>query len=136
MAILSNNNIARAIYLFLKDKSHSEQLDMSQKIVKFLSRRRLLSKASLILSQLGKIINQEEGRIIVKVSSVEKLNQQTKIHLEQALKKRYSAKEIMLVESLDSKLLGGLKVEVNNEIIDLSIKNKIGKLQKYLTKSV
>ena len=42
----------------------------------------------------------------------------------------------MLVESLDSKLLGGLKVEVNNEIIDLSIKNKIGKLQKYLTKSV
>ena len=67
MAILSNNNIARAIYLFLKDKSHSEQLDMSQKIVKFLSRRRLLSKASLILSQLGKIINQEEGRIIVKV---------------------------------------------------------------------
>ena len=136
MTTISNNDIARTIYLMSKDKSQGEQVDISQKIVKFLFRRRLLSKAPLILSQLGKIINQEEGRVVVKVWSAEKLSQRDKTNLEHSLKKRYSAKEIVLSENLDQRLVGGIKVEVNNEIIDLSIKNKIEKLQEYLTKTV
>ncbi|MFA6076667.1 MAG: F0F1 ATP synthase subunit delta [Candidatus Paceibacterota bacterium] len=136
MAVLSNNDIARAVYLLAKGKSHVEQTDVSKKVVDFLFRKRLLSKASLILSQLEKIINKEEGRVVAKVSSVEKLSHQAKVNMEQALKKRYSAKEIIIDESLDSRLLGGIKVEVNNEIIDLSIKNRIEKLQEYLIKTV
>lgn len=135
MTVISNNDIARAIYSLSKDKSQSEQIDISKKFIKFLSRRRLLSKAPEILSQLKKIINHEEGRIEAKVSSVQKLDQKTKTHLEQSLKKRYSGKVVVFEESLDEKLVGGLRVEVNNEVIDLSIKNKIGKLQEYLTRN-
>lgn len=134
MTTISNNDIARAIYLMSKDKSSSEQTKISEKVVNFLFKKRMLSKASLVLSQLSKIINQAEGRVIAKVSSVEKLSHQTKTHLEHSIKKRYGAKEVVLNESLDSKLLGGLKIEVNNEVIDLSIKNKIGKLQAHLIK--
>ncbi|MEI8174480.1 MAG: ATP synthase F1 subunit delta [bacterium] len=136
MTVLSNNDIARAIYLSFKDKSVSEQVSMSKKVVEFLFRRRILSRAPLILSQLTKIVNHEEGRIVAKVSSALKLSHQDKIDIENSLKKRYSAKEIILSENLDQKLLGGIKVEVNNEVIDLSIKNKIEKLQEHLTKSV
>lgn len=134
MTAISNNDIARAIYLVSKNKNQKEQTDVCDKIVKFLFRRRLLSKSTEILSQLRKIVNKEDGRVIAKVSSVQKLESKTKTHLEQALKKRYSAKEVVLNENIDSRLLGGLKVEVNDEVIDLSIKNKIGKLQEYLTK--
>lgn len=135
MSAISNNDIARAIYLLTKGKGHAEQVDISKKVTKFLFRKRLLSKAPQILSQLSKTINKEEGKIEVKVSSVEKLSHQTKLHLEQLLKKRYSAKEIILNESLDSRLIGGVRIEVNNEVIDLSIKNRIGKLQEYLTRN-
>ena len=117
MATISNNDIARAIYLISKDKSNFEQIDISKKIVKFLFRKRLLFKASLILSQLEKIINKEEGRIVTKVSSVEKLDSKIKTNLEHSLKKRYGAKEIVLVERLDKKLLGGVRLELNNEVI-------------------
>ena len=136
MTVISNNDIARAIYLVSKDKSSSEQATISKRIAATLFRRRLLSKAPLILSQLRKIINQEEGRIIAKVSSVEKIDHKTKIHLEEVLKKRYKAKEVVLEENVDKNLLGGLKIEVNNEVIDLSVKNKINKLQEHLIKSV
>jgi len=136
MATISNNDIARAIYLMSKDKSHHEQTDISKKVVNFLSRKRLLSKASAILLQLRKIINENDGRILVKVSSVEKLTHQNKTHLEHTLKKRYKAKEIVFQENLDKNLVGGIKIEVNDEVMDLSIKNRIGKLQAYLTKSV
>jgi len=136
MATISHNDIARAIYLMSSGKSHSEQTKISQKVVDFLYRKRLLSKAPLILSQLKKVINESEGRMVAKVSSVEKLSHQNKTHLEQALKKRYSIKEVVFEENLDKKLLGGLRIEIGSEVIDLSIKNKIGKLQEYLTKSV
>jgi len=136
MTTTSNNDIARAIYLMFKDKSSSEQKNISEKVVKFLFRRRLLSKAPDILSRLKKIINNADGRLEVKISSVEALSHQVKTHLEQTLKKRYLVKEVVLKEYIDKKLLGGLKIEVNDEVIDLTIKNKIGKLQEHLTKSL
>ena len=101
MTAISNNDIARAIYMMSKDKSHAEQVTISEKVVKFLFRKRLLSKASEILSQLRKIINKEEGRVVAKVSSVQKLDTKTKTHLEHALKKRYSAKEVVLSENIN-----------------------------------
>ena len=137
MTAISNNDIARAIYLVLKDDvsaSGEKKSAKYEKVVNFLFRRRLLSKTTDILLRLGKIINQEEGRIVAKISSVEALNRQTKTQLEHALKKRYSAKEIVLEENIDASLMGGIKIEANNEVIDLSTKNKIGKLQEYLTK--
>jgi len=136
MATISNNDIARAIYLISKDKSHHEQADVFKKVVNFLSRKRLLSKASAILLQLRKIINENDSRMVVKVSSVEKLTHQNKTHLEHTLKKRYGVKEIVFEENLDKNLIGGIKIEVNDEIIDLSIKNRIRKLQEYLIKGV
>jgi len=136
MTTASNNDIARAIFSTLKDKSSAEQSAIFPKIIQFLFRKRLLSKSSDILSRLDKIINNEKGRMVAKVSSKNKLSEKIKKELEQTLLKRYSAKEIRLMENLDEKLLGGFKVEVNDEVIDLTIKNKIRKLQEYLIESL
>ncbi|MFA5841329.1 MAG: F0F1 ATP synthase subunit delta [Candidatus Paceibacterota bacterium] len=134
MTAISNNDIAQAIYLASKEKSHAEHSLFYSKVVQFLNRKRLLSKAPDILSRLSKIINEHEGRVVAKVFSAEKINEKTNKELVFALTHRYSAKEIALIENIDEKLLGGYKIEVNDEVIDLTIKNKIGKLQEYLTK--
>jgi F0F1-type ATP synthase delta subunit len=135
MTTISNNNIARAIYSATKGKNDAEQSLIFSKVIQFLFRRRLLSKAPDILLHLNKIINGEEGRIVAKISSRDNLNEKIKRELAHALTKRYSAKEVVLSEVLDEKLLGGFKVEINDEVIDLTIKNKIGKLQEYLISS-
>ena len=134
MATISNNDIARAIYLSAKDKSTSEQSVLFSKITQFLYRKRLLFQAPDILARLDKIINKEDERIIIKISSKEPLHENIKKEITHILKERYSAQKVILVENLDEKLLGGFKLEVNDEVIDLTIKNKIGKLQEYLTK--
>jgi len=135
MTIISNNNIARAIYLATKGKNNAEQSLIFPKVIQFLFRRRLLSKAPDILLHLNKVINGEEGKIVAKISSRDNLNEKIKKELVHALTKRYSAKEVVLSEVPDGKLLGGFKVEINDEVIDLTIKNKIGKLQEYLISS-
>lgn len=136
MTVISNNNIARAIYLALKDKDQKDQFLTFPKIVNFLSKKRLLSKTSDILLRLNKIINTEEGKIEVKIHTAKKLNDFTKKELELILKERYPGKDIILLEILNERLLGGWRMEINDEIIDLSIKNKIKKLQEHLTKSL
>ena len=135
MAIISNNNIARAIYLSLKDKNSSEQDIMLKNVVKFLFRHKLISKSKEILSVLKKLINQDQGILEVKVWSKNQINNKVKKDLMQILKKRYGNKKFILHENLDEKLLGGFKIEVNNELIDLTLKNKIYKLQEHLVRS-
>ncbi|OGI71489.1 hypothetical protein A3C60_00335 [Candidatus Nomurabacteria bacterium RIFCSPHIGHO2_02_FULL_37_45] len=136
MTVISNNDIARAIYLASKENNDALSPALPGRVVNFLFKKRLLSCAPDILLRLDKIINQEKGRIVVRITSVTKMQDRAKTELEQFLKKRYSAKEISFFEILDTRLVGGIKVEVNDEIIDLSIRNKISKLQEYLTRSV
>ena len=136
MATLSNNDIARAIYLVSKDKTHTELHDVNKKVVEFLARRQLLSKTPDILERLDKIINYESEKIVVKVSSVRKLKEELKKELIFFLKKRYKVKEIILTEILNEKLLGGVRLEINDEIIDLTVKNKIKKLQEHLIRKI
>ena len=119
MATLSNNDIARAIYLVSREKTHTELQEINRKVIKFLDRRRFLSKSKDILEKLNNIINIESGKITVKVLSAKKLNEELKKELIFFLKKRYGVKEILLTETLDEKLLGGIRLEVNDEIIDL-----------------
>ena len=135
MATISNNNIARAIYLSSKNKTDQEQKIFTKNVVSFLFRRKLMSKSKDILTALKKIIYQEQGIIEVKVWSKVKINDEHKRDLTQILKKRYGDKKFIFQENLDEKLLGGLKVEVNNESIDLTLRNKINKLQEHLNKN-
>ena len=132
MTTLSNNDITCAIYLVSKDKTHAELHNVIDKVVKFLVRKRLLSKTGDILERLNKIINNENKKIVVKLLSAKKLKEEIKKELIFFLRERYKAKGVILKEIIDEKLLGGIRVEINNEIIDLTIKNKIKKLQEYL----
>lgn len=129
------DNIALAIYLALKDASKQEQPGALRKVVEFLYKKRLISRKDEILERLKKIINYHEKKLEVKVSSAAPLEDSVNKELAENLTRRYGAKSIDLIENIDPTLLGGFKIEVGDEVIDLSIKNKVNKLQEYLIKS-
>ncbi len=132
MTAISNNDIASAIYLISKGKTVAEQAPVFDKVVKFLFRSRLLSKAPDILGRLSRIIDTEEKRIVAKVRSAETLDESTRKNLASFLKKHYSGESVIFEEIVDKGVLGGMKIEVGSEVIDLTIKNRIEKLQDYL----
>ena len=132
MPAISNNNIANAIFQGSKGKTGNDLHKYSQNVVKFLAKKRFLSKSRDILERLNKIANDKEGIIEVKLRSAKRLAPETKHHLATTLKKRYRAKDVVWNEVIDEKLLGGFRVEINDEVIDLTIKNKINKLQEHL----
>jgi F-type H+-transporting ATPase subunit delta len=132
MAKISNNEMAQAIYQSVKGKTGHALLAQLQKVVEILNTKRLLSQAPQILASLRKIINKEEGIVEAKVSFAGKLTPNAKAHIEHALKKRYKAKDVVLHDMEDKSLIGGFKIEVGDELLDLSIRNKINKLQEHL----
>ena len=135
MSKISNDNLARAIYLAVKDKTPTERSSLLRNTVKFLAKKKLLAQAPKILARLGQIINEDQGVVAAKVWSVEKLSARTKGKLVDFLARRFGGKTAVLEENLDAGLLGGYKIEVRDEVLDLCLKNRIGQLQTHLTRS-
>lgn len=135
MTTARNNEIARAIYLALKDAhpSHFKEKSVLFKIVEFLNRRRLLGKTSDILSRLTKLINTETGVLEAKIWSTHDLSPKAQEELGSFLKERYETEQVAMFFNIEPKLVGGVKIQVKDEVIDLSIQNKMFQLEKYLT---
>lgn len=134
MAKLSHNTIARAIYLASKNKTGADMHMYIKNVVKFLFQKKLLSKSEYILDKMQKLEDKESGLIQTKVYTAKKLDENTKKELSTILTKKHNAKRVSFTEIVDSNLVGGLKVEVDDEIIDLTIFNKLQKLQAHLTR--
>ena len=134
MSAISNIDIARAMHATISDKSSGHVHEAHKKIINFLRKRRLMPKVPAILAQLEKLINSEQGVVLAKVLSAHRLSDEREKELVHFLKKRYSGKVVALTKTLDHKLLGGMRVEVGDEVIDLTIRNKMRKLEEYLTR--
>ena len=134
MAKISNNNIANAIYTGIKNKEGENLSVFTENVIKFLARKKLISKYKDILFKLQNLIDKENGLLKVKITSQEKLGEVHKKEIENILLSKYKAKSLVFDEKVNNSLIGGLKIEIQDEIIDLSISNKLQKLQAYLIK--
>ena len=135
MEIFSNNEIAESIYLLIKNKSTKDMTEIIEKVVS-LDHTRISGNSDLLLNYLKKVIYKQEGILEANLFSATALDSHQKKEIIAELKKRYDATEIILNEILDKSLLGGFKIEINNQIIDLTIRNKMLALQEYLIKQI
>lgn len=132
MTKISINNLAYAIYESSKDKSGEELENVLKNSVKLLSEKRSLGKSKKILNKLEEIIDKRDEIIRVKVHSNTEIKKGTIDEIEDFIKKRYGVKNTILNFEINEKLLGGIKIEVRDEIIDMTLKNKLHKLKNYL----
>ena len=65
---------------------------------------------------------------IAQVSSAIPLTPDQELDLISRLRNRTGAKEIKLVTNVDASLLGGLKVQIGSNVIDLSLKGQLREL--------
>ena len=135
MGFLTNNEIAENIFSLIKDKKTTDLVSVLERVI-FLDKQRLVGKSKILLSSLKEIIYKQEKILEVNLSSAVILDNHQKEELILKLKKRYDANEIIFNEIVDKSLLGGFKVEINNEIIDLTLRNKISKLQEHLASKI
>ena len=132
MAKILTKNIALSIHDMTRDKSGGELNNALENIVKYLAQKRMLSKWPEILKKLEEIMDKEEGIARAKISYKNIPTKKITDQIEELLKKRYKVKTIETEIVENKEILGGVKIEVGDEIIDLTLKNKLHQLQNYL----
>ncbi len=132
MAKISVNNLASAIYESLKDKEGISFDESSSNIIKIMQDKHMLIKKDQVLDALQKIVDKEENTVRARISTKNKLVEKDLKEIEDFIKRRYNAGEIVLDKKENPKLLGGIKIEIKDEIIDLTLANKLHQLQNYL----
>ena len=78
-----------------------------------------------------KFLKKEKNLKNITVASSYRIDKDQLKQIEAALKKRMKA-EVSVATEIDKSLIGGLKISYDDQVIDLSIKNKLEKLKTQL----
>ena len=84
-----------------------------------------------ISKNFKELVAKEKNLKNIRVASSYRIDKEQLKQIEAALKKRMKA-EVSIVTEIDKSLIGGLKISYDDQVIDLSIKNKLEKLKTQL----
>lgn len=132
MATISTKHIAQAIYDASFDKEGAALDGILAQTVEMLSAKHLLSRAPDILQSLQDICDEKDGIVRATIENAHPLSKKMRSDIEDELKKRYNADTIIIEEKEDKGLIGGIRIRIHDEIIDLSLRHKLDLLQTHL----
>ncbi len=128
----SLKTISQAIYESTKDKEGTDLSHALDNVVSYLTKHQLISSSKEILNHLEKIIDRESGIVRARITSRVPLEKTMLHQLTENLKKKYSAHDVAIEEIKDTTILGGIKIEVGEEVMDFTLSHKLHQLQNYL----
>ncbi len=115
--------LAQIINRQILDGANSKQL--AQEVAAFLLTNSLTDQLDSIIRDI-KLIRQQNGILDVKVISRFPLNQPILDNLKQLLKQSYhNVKEILIEPIIDNSLIGGVRLEMADSSLDLSLSNQL-----------
>ncbi|WP_123052732.1 F0F1 ATP synthase subunit delta [Clostridium sp. JN-1] len=85
------------------------------------------------LNEFKKIHLEKNNTVVAKVKTVVPLLEDEKSNLIDKLQNKYS-KKVILQEEIDKNIIGGVYVQVDNEVIDGTIRSKIEEMKKLMLK--
>jgi|SRR3989344_5562926 len=132
MAKISPKNIAEAVYGVSQGKSGHDLAFILKRSVVMLQKKRMLGKSKEVLNALQEIFDKKTNTIRIKVTSTKGIGHQEKSKLEHEIKERYKAQNVESEFFEDKELLGGMKIEVGDEVLDTTYINKLRQLENFL----
>ena len=119
MASISNKQLAEIIYLQLQ-KQASEKV--AKEVSKFLVQSKRTKDLSKIMRELSRLQYERDNVQEVTMTSAHKMNESVK----QKILKQMNVEHYVINEVIDVDLIGGVRIESNDSIFDLSVR-KIGR---------
>jgi len=122
MASISNKQLAEIIYLQLQ-KQASEKV--AKEVSKFLVQSKRTKDLSKIMRELSRLQYERDNVQEVTMTSAHKMNESVK----QKILKQMNVEHYVINEVIDEDLIGGVRIESNDSIFDLSVRNRLQKLK-------
>jgi len=129
---ITSAQYAKSLYEATLEKSHAEVDVLVSNFVKILSKNGQMRLTREILRKFEAVSNMKNGIVVAEVKSREKLNSELVDKLNNYIKEKYSAKDVVIKNTIDEKIGGGVIVKVGDEIFDASVKGQLSKMRKVL----
>jgi len=126
---ISNKQYAEALYEVTRDLSGIDLSTVIKKFVEILVRDNKLKQAGKIIVEFEKYAKKQDGIVELEIISARKLDD---IVIEQ-IKKAFGQK-VEAVVNVDGSLIGGVKVKLEDKILDGSLKTQLRTLKNILTR--
>lgn len=131
---VSSKQYAQVLYKLTKDKSSEEVDIVVKKFVANLRSKQKLNSIDQVIKQFVKIYNKENSIVEAIVSTGREVDEKTVENIKKILKERYKAEKIEMEMKVDEKLKGGIKIMVEEDILDNSIAGKLARLRNGLVR--
>ncbi len=118
---------AKALYESLKDVKEDNVDPVFKNFYTILLRNNDLKLINKIIEKIEEIDKEERGVVEVEVTGAKKIDQDLVSKLRNLIGEKAEIKE-----KIDPNLIGGLKIQINDLLIDGSIKGKLNKLRQSL----
>lgn len=122
---------ARLVEEVVSRLNESNVKQLAAKLWKILQKQKMLGQIDQITDEVGTAFSQKQGRLRAKVYSREKLSEPQQEQIIERLEKKFG-KKIDLYEQVSPDLLGGIKIQIGDEVFDASYISKLQQLKQKL----
>ena len=135
MAKYDTTAYAELLLELTDEKPEEEHKGLYKSFVELLSKKKMLGHAKQIIEKYRTLYNEKHHIVEATVTLQSRMTEKTRLDLRETLKKKYKAREVHMLEKVDQRVLGGLKIKVGDEVIDTTLKNALNQLESKLLSS-
>jgi len=122
MSTPSRQELAEVI-LEMADKQSGKRL--SESVAAYLVANRRTGDLDAIIREVARLRQQRDGVTEVTATTAHKLNDQLRRNIKSIL----DTKKLIINEVVDAEVLGGVRLETSEELLDLTVRNRLNRLK-------
>ncbi|MEK7211898.1 MAG: F0F1 ATP synthase subunit delta [Patescibacteria group bacterium] len=130
MPKLSAKKIAIAFYEETRGKTQEDAEKTIRGLVRFLAKKNAFKLSDKIIVEYEKYHNKMADVVKLDVKSARSLTGEMKKVIESWAEKNLNAKKVVLNETVDAEILGGVVLRHNDLLLDASVRTMINKMRK------
>jgi ATP synthase F1 delta subunit len=123
---------AQTLYDLTEGKTKPEIEKTVSDFARYLHRSRKLKLSEKIIENYSKLYDREKMIVEAEVVTREKIGEALEKKAKHFVKEKYKAKEVVLKNIIDPNIKGGMVLKVGDEVMDGSLRGKLGELKKIL----
>ena len=123
---------AKTLLELTDGKTEQAVSDVVKKFVEVLKKDGQIKNAGKIMEKFSEIYNAKHGIVEANVISSRELSRDKIDQVENFVKEKYSAREVIAKNIIDEKIKGGIIIKVGDEVLDASINGQLKRLEKQL----
>lgn len=127
MSKASNQAIAEAIYLLIE--AGKSEAELVKAVSEYLTAARRTKNLEMVMRIVERIRLQRDGTIEIVASSAFELSDSTK----QAIAEIFGARHTKIIERKDDSLVGGVRLQAPDQMLDLSVRGRLNRLKNLTT---